>query len=290
MRGLRRALAIVKRQSRPWRFLGSRILWRTRLCTLFRIDCGSFELIFFPTSHSAALWIDPESADDDQQVVASLLRPGDFAVDVGANIGVLTLEASRAVGPSGRVQAFEAHPRIAGYLEKNVEHNHATNVRVLNVALAAEHGTLSFHDLGHSDTQNHVDQRGISALTVPARPLDEFIDPADTITLLKIDVEGYERFVFEGAHRVLDRVDFVYFELAEGLCVKYGYGARDVSTFLTGRGFELFRLSPGRAERLAADYRPDGTTLENILATRNTPLLLERWVSHPAARRVSLGR
>jgi FkbM family methyltransferase len=259
----------------------SRLLWRSGLSTRFRIDCGSFELIFFPSSHSAALWVDPSSAEPDQRVVAALLRPGEFVADVGANVGVLTLEASRAVGATGTVLAFEAHPRTAGYLERNVQSNHATNVQVHRVACGAEPGTVSFNDLGHSDTQNRVDEQNASALKVPVVRLDDLIDPDQAVALLKVDVEGYERFVFEGAQRVLDHVDFVYFEVGDRLYEKYGYSTADVSALLTGRGFELYALTPGHAERLPPDYRPnDFGTVENLLATRNRRLLWQRWVDN----------
>ena len=71
-----------------------------------------------------------------------LLRPGDRVVDGGAHIGYLTLLASRCVGPSGEVHAFEPVPRTFAALGENVRLNRATNVRTNRVALAARAGEI----------------------------------------------------------------------------------------------------------------------------------------------------
>src|SRR5947199_444112 len=71
-----------------------------------------------------------------------LLRPGDRVIDGGAHIGYLTLLASRCVGPSGEVHAFEPVPRTFAALGENVRINRATNVRTNRVALAASAGEI----------------------------------------------------------------------------------------------------------------------------------------------------
>src|SRR5437764_11855742 len=69
-----------------------------------------------------------------------LLRLGDRVVDGGAHIGYLTLLASRCIGPSGEVHAFEPVPRTFAALGENVRLNRATNVRTNRGALAARAG------------------------------------------------------------------------------------------------------------------------------------------------------
>jgi hypothetical protein len=65
--------------------------------------------------------------------VADRLRPGDVFIDVGANIGYYALLASTIVGPSGKVVAIEASPKIHGLLVDNLRRNHADNVEAMNV-------------------------------------------------------------------------------------------------------------------------------------------------------------
>ncbi len=67
--------------------------------------------------------------------LSTVLRPGDTVVEVGANIGFLSLLASRLVGPSVRVLAIEAHPRTYFALLNNLKRNSATNVRPVKIAV-----------------------------------------------------------------------------------------------------------------------------------------------------------
>src|SRR5438874_403004 len=130
-----------------------------------------------------------------------LLRRGDRVVDGGAHIGYLTLLASRCVGPSGEVHAFEPVPRTFAALGENVRLNRATNVRTNRVALAARAGEL--------ELEVPIDPEGEGLLAwgatsvrlrrgpierAPAMTLDEYARGYgfDRIALLKLDLEGAE--------------------------------------------------------------------------------------------------
>src|SRR5438094_973156 len=130
-----------------------------------------------------------------------LLRPGDRVVDGGAHIGYLTLLASRCVGPSGEVHAFEPVPRTFAALGENVRLNHATNIRTNRVALGARAGEL--------ELEVPIDPEGEGLLAwgatsvrlrrgpierAPAMTLDEYARGYGfaRIALLKLDLEGAE--------------------------------------------------------------------------------------------------
>ena len=66
------------------------------------------------------LWMDRVYNQQDPGFIASVLEPGDTCVDVGANIGLITLLSAVSVGPNGLVVAFEQHPKIFAYLRGNV--------------------------------------------------------------------------------------------------------------------------------------------------------------------------
>jgi len=68
-------------------------------------------------------------------IACSLIKPGDNVIDVGANIGTMTVPFARSVGPEGKVFSFEPFPRTRGYLIHNVKTNDAKNVRVYATAV-----------------------------------------------------------------------------------------------------------------------------------------------------------
>ena len=114
--GLKRYINILREQPDPVIFLISYILWRTHLCKLFKITFQGITIRFFPTAFSASLWVDPNKNADDFNFIKSYCRRGDVVVDIGANIGTHSLVASKCVGDTGKVIAFEPHPKIFSYL------------------------------------------------------------------------------------------------------------------------------------------------------------------------------
>jgi FkbM family methyltransferase len=141
--------------------------------------------------------------------ISRWLRPGDTAVDVGANIGVQTLLMARTVGPAGRVLAYEASPHLAALLRDNVSVNYRNGwVDVREQAAWSERARLTFHVsrrfqgngslLAHDDWYAHqfrVDTH--DEVQVDAVPLDPVLRPLRP-RLVKIDVEGAESDVLAG--------------------------------------------------------------------------------------------
>jgi FkbM family methyltransferase len=252
--------AKLKVQRKPLRFLASRLLWHSGFSGLFTIQCGSFRLRFYPSACSATLWLEPAERLRDGNILRGLLREGDTVVDVGANIGAVTLAAAQFVGPTGLVYSIEAHPRTYKFLMGNIELNQARNVTAFNTACGRENGVIAFSDKP-SDDQNTVCNDGLG---VPLCRLDELIPKTQSIALLKIDVEGYEKFVLEGAMRLLPKVEFIYFESYEPHFHRFGYRLQDIVHFLENFGFTVFRLD---GQKVADDY--ESVQCENLLARRS---------------------
>ena len=243
----RHMLGRLREEKRPARFLASRILRATRLCSLFTIQRDGFRLRFYPTAGSATLWLDPSPCRE-EQFLASFLRPGDTYIDVGANIGALALKAAAIVGRSGSVNAFEAHPRTFRFLQGNLRLNGFRNVTAVNRALSDKPGVVRFTDL-HTDDQNSI--RNDGAISVEAARLDDVIQAQGPVALLKIDVEGAEKMVLEGAPRTLARTRAVYFEYSDRMAAAFGYGMADLRRILESAGFRIERVGGNEA---AADY------------------------------------
>jgi FkbM family methyltransferase len=121
-------------------------------------------------------------------------------VDVGANIGVtVRLFAAQA----GHVHAFEPAPRALRLLQRNV--SDLCNVTLYTVALSNENGTARFSELEALDNSTLADD----GIDVPVRTLDSYGLKPD---VLKIDVEGFEHLVLEGARETLRHSPVVVFE------------------------------------------------------------------------------
>lgn len=148
---------------------------------------------------------------DSIAVLKASLRPGMRVADIGANIGLFTVTASKMVGPTGEVYAFEPEPENFGLLVRNVALNGCKNVRCLQVAVAETTGMVDLYrdplNLGnHSLCQRNVTKNGPAAVTVRSRSLDSIImeaDPQARVDLVKVDVQGAEGKVLRGARRVL---------------------------------------------------------------------------------------
>lgn len=131
------------------------------------------------------------------------LRPGDTVLDVGAHVGYYSLLSSVFVGDQGEVWAFEPNPQNAGFLRRHVELNRRGNVRVTQAAVAEAEGTARF-DFGTGSGTGYLAEGG--ALEVRTVRLDDFCrDHGLRVSAVKIDVEGAEMAVLEGAAETIRR-------------------------------------------------------------------------------------
>ncbi len=126
-------------------------------------------------------------------LIRTVVRPNDAVVDVGANIGYFSLLSSRAVGPDGRVLAFEPAPMVRTALLANLALNRTRNVTVHDVALGAGDGEVRFFcgpekDSGLGSLRRLDDGTEIDLLTAcgqwaGAGPIDSSSGGGEVLTL-----------------------------------------------------------------------------------------------------------
>ncbi len=149
------------------------------------------------------------------RILPDLVGPGDVAVDVGANVGILTARLARLVGLSGRVIAVEPSPRCLDDLRAVVDAlGEAADVAVVQAALGPDEGTVALTGWDNPDhrglgTAVSGHRAGLAenwydgqAVEVPQRRLADVVaeHAGDReVGLLKVDVEGYEGEVLAGA-------------------------------------------------------------------------------------------
>ena len=158
--------------------------------------------------------------------LAKTLSGSDVYVDVGANIGQFVLTGSGALSRYGRVFAFEPNPRAADTLALNVRmkgnSGHAGEVTIRRVAVSDVSGSVTLHvPVFHAgrasivpDALADVEEFDLSRVEVPCVTLDQELGRLSRIRLIKIDVEGNELAVLNGAIELIEsgRVDLIDIE------------------------------------------------------------------------------
>ncbi len=136
-----------------------------------------------------------------------------WCFDVGANIGLYSLGLA-ALAPRGRIFAFEPSPGSVDFLRTNLRRNRADNVKVFATALGDRDGTISFHEVPFFTAGSFTadegawlrsDAVGSTLVQVPCTTLDAFVEDhaVERLDVLKIDVEGAELAVLDGATATL---------------------------------------------------------------------------------------
>ena len=133
---------------------------------------------------------------------ASTIRPGMTVFDIGAHVGYYSLIASRLVGTSGHVVAFEPAPRNLRYLRRHLSLNRVSNVTVLEVAVSDRAGFGRF-DVGAESSLGRLDPAG--TLDVRTTALDELVTGGfvPSPQVVKLDIEGGESDALTGAAAIL---------------------------------------------------------------------------------------
>jgi FkbM family methyltransferase len=132
------------------------------------------------------------------------LRPGDTALDIGANVGHYACRMSELVGPTGRVIAFEPVPATFAALTANGKHFRHPNVTLLNAAVGDRTTSVGLSVPNRADGSYlaHVDPDAeLRCLAVAV----DALELPDRVSLVKIDAEGYEPNVLAGMRGLLAR-------------------------------------------------------------------------------------
>jgi len=194
----------------------------------------------FPSDMTSEAFKSPATyRSGDKAFLEQVLNPGALVVDVGANIGLISIRSAKLVGNSGRVIAIEPNPKIAPFLQENVRLNGLNNVTVFQTALGAKEGVTPFNCDRRDDCSRIIEKGGI---TVPMTTLDKVIEiePTRDIDLLKVDVEGYEFVVLEGASKSLKRTKLIYIEVDAANYAIYGRRTEEMTELLEANGFDTF--------------------------------------------------
>jgi FkbM family methyltransferase len=180
-------------------------------------------------------------------------------IEVGANIGYFTCLMGKLGGPTGSVLAVEPEPQNFALLQENIAHNGLSNVSTHQCALGAKEGSakLGLYKAANRGRHSLLDTQAKNQIEVPVKTLDELSRKArpniTTWSLMKIDVEGYEGFVLEGAGETLSRVETLVMEYSPALLRAAGRDPAATLQMLASHFSRISRIGPEGVVRVTAE-------------------------------------
>lgn len=181
---------------------------------------------------------------DDMSLVPDILKDGAFdialtnfifrhigdgmnVVDIGANLGYMTVLMGYKVGATGKVTAYEASPKNFSFLEQNIKMNYLRHVDIYNLAVYSEESNIQLYEptifMGSGSTKKEIIDSfkvnapfdTLNAVTIPAVTLDNHLANSRKIDFMKMDIEGGEYQAFLGMANLIenDKIAVISFEM-----------------------------------------------------------------------------
>ncbi len=184
-------------------------------------------------------------------VYKELLILGDIVIEVGANVGLHTLQLSLAIGEKGKVFAFEPFSENVNKLYERIsKSNIYRNIEVFELALSNYRGEADFKVFREAPglcgfiERPWYDKTKMEVIKVEVDTLDRVLKDHDTVKLIKIDAEGADFNIIQGAKSLILRSKPLI--IFEGGRIKnipaslYGYDVAEFKTFFDSLGYELY--------------------------------------------------
>lgn len=190
---------------------------------------------------------EPELRD----IMRAVLPAGGTAIDIGANAGWHTLLMAQRVGARGQVLAVEPNPSVREHLRRNIAVNRLEQIEIVGAALAEAKGTLNFFAPDADDpasASGHVVADAVAspdAVRVEANTLDILAAERklDRLDLVKIDAEGFEWPILQGAQMSIARFrPYIIFEFDQAYAAPGRDSGRLFAEFFRRHRYELFAV------------------------------------------------
>lgn len=181
--------------------------------------------------------------ESSHEALLSLCRPGMTVIDVGANIGLTATRAATVVGRTGRVAAIEPHYPNYLRLVEHATRNGLSWITCDNLALADTHRALNLAPMSPNNSTMQVADFGVHAQAIT---LDQFVETRGlSPDLVKIDCEGFEARILQGADHTLALRPTLFLEVWDRGLRGHGSSAEDLISFVRARGYTVFDARTG---------------------------------------------
>lgn len=173
---------------------------------------------------------------------------GAFA-DIGANIGLMSIYVAKKF-PQSICHSFEAHPVTLELLKENIELNQIANIEIHPYGLGDTKTTLKIHDnlsINRGGASFVINHDGDEGYDVPVMKLDDVA--AWKVEMIKVDVEGFEMPVLNGAVETIERDHpTLIIEVSENRANAYD-SSSEIFQFVKRRGYRVYKLKGGKERR-----------------------------------------
>jgi FkbM family methyltransferase len=136
------------------------------------------------------------------------LSPGGIVLDIGAHIGYYSLIFAEAVGPSGKVFAFEPNPENYRLLLKNIRINKFQNIEPINKAVSDKTGVLNLYESDSNSGDHRIYDSGEKRkqIRIQALKIDDLISEMEQpLKLIKMDIQGAEYYALNGMISLINK-------------------------------------------------------------------------------------
>ncbi len=173
-------------------------------------DFGTFKFYIDPYD-TLKIANSPQFEQFEVDTLLSKVKEDSIVVDIGANLGYYSVRVAQKA-TAGKVYAFEPDPGNYAILKKNLAINNLSNVIAQNIALGDSDDVLRLwkHPFNGGDYRLYNDGDFTEYVDVPTRRLDDLV--TEKVDILKIDVQGYEYFVFSGGLKLLEQHPIIFSE------------------------------------------------------------------------------
>jgi len=185
-------------------------------------------------------------------------------IDIGANFGYYSVQMAKRMRQKGRVYAFEPNPTTCALLKYNLSLNELKNVEPIECALGDQEGSASLSCRSDNSGAAAV----IQGFGIKVTTLDDFAATRslDRLDFIKIDVEGFEEKMLNGAARTLQRFHpTILIELNPPTLHKNGSSPKRVVDLLRTLGYDIFEIHRKHLTPLSA--LPSGVDYVNVIAS-----------------------
>ena len=220
---------------------------------------------------------------DDFDFLISCISDGDVFMDIGANVGVVSLYVNRQIPQVGAIYSFEPLPPTYEQLKHNIFLNeNMDKIHTFNIGLSDKKGNFDFYLPGADEAasmQPNMDEyymrecingiytgkKKIEKISCEVDTLDSFVvmHNIEKVDVIKIDTEGNEYAVLRGGANVLRKcTPLIYAEMLRKHAARFGYHPDEIIDFMGTLGYSCFVFSEGQLRKF--EHMSENTVESNF--------------------------